>query len=94
IVQGLGAVAGQRIADHPLVDKISFTGSTAVGKHLLASCAGNLKRVSLELGGKSPVVIYPDADLERAMDGAAMSIFGNTGQVCAAGSRLYVHETE
>ena len=92
IVQGLGAVAGQRIADHPLVDKISFTGSTAVGKHLLASCAGNLKRVSLELGGKSPVVIYPDADLERAMDGAAMSIFGNTGQVCAAGSRLYVHE--
>ncbi|PGK53066.1 betaine-aldehyde dehydrogenase, partial [Priestia megaterium] len=72
------------------MDKISFTGSTAVGKHLLASCAGNLKRVSLELGGKSPVVIYPDADLERAMDGAAMSIFGNTGQVCAAGSRLYV----
>ncbi|NKX54215.1 aldehyde dehydrogenase family protein [Arthrobacter mobilis] len=93
IVQGLGAVAGQRIADHPQVDKISFTGSTAVGKHLLASCAGNLKRVSLELGGKSPVVIYPDADLERAVEGAAMSIFGNTGQVCAAGSRLYVHET-
>ena len=92
IVQGLGTVAGQRIADHPLVDKISFTGSTAVGKHLLASCAGNLKRVSLELGGKSPVVIYPDADLDRAIDGAAMSIFGNTGQVCAAGSRLYVHE--
>jgi phenylacetaldehyde dehydrogenase len=92
IVQGLGAVAGQRIADHPQVDKISFTGSTAVGKHLLASCAGNLKRVSLELGGKSPVVIYPDADLERAVEGAAMSIFGNTGQVCAAGSRLYVHD--
>lgn len=92
IVQGLGQVAGQALADHPLVDKISFTGSTAVGKHLLASCAGNLKRVSLELGGKSPVVIYPDADLAKAIPGAAMSIFANTGQVCAAGSRLYVHD--
>lgn len=92
VVQGLGPVAGQRLADHPDVDKISFTGSTAVGKRLLASCAGNLKRVSLELGGKSPVVVYPDADLERAIPGAAMGIFGNTGQICAAGSRLYVHD--
>lgn len=92
VVQGLGPEAGQRLADHPDVDKISFTGSTAVGKRLLASCAGNLKRVSLELGGKSPVVIYPDADLDRAIPGAAMGIFGNTGQICAAGSRLYVHE--
>ncbi len=92
VVQGLGPVAGQRLADHPDVDKISFTGSTAVGKRLVASCAGNLKRVSLELGGKSPVVIYPDADLDRAIPGAAMSIFGNAGQVCASGSRLYVHD--
>jgi phenylacetaldehyde dehydrogenase len=92
VVQGLGPVAGQALADHPDVDKVSFTGSTAVGKRLLASAAGNLKRLSLELGGKSPVVIYPDADLAKAIPGAAMSIFANSGQVCAAGSRLYVHE--
>jgi phenylacetaldehyde dehydrogenase len=91
IIQGLGHVAGQRLVEHPDVDKISFTGSTAVGKRLLSSSAGNLKRLSLELGGKSPVVIYPDADLDKAIPGAAMSIFANTGQVCAAGSRLYVH---
>jgi phenylacetaldehyde dehydrogenase len=91
IVQGLGHVAGQRLVDHADVDKISFTGSTTVGKRLLASSAGNLKRLSLELGGKSPVVIYPDADLDKAIPAAAMSIFANTGQVCAAGSRLYVH---
>lgn len=92
VVQGLGPVAGQALADHPDVDKVSFTGSTAVGKRLLASAAGNLKRLSLELGGKSPVVIYADADLGKAIPGAAMSIFANSGQVCAAGSRLYVHE--
>lgn len=92
VVQGLGPVAGQALADHPDVDKVSFTGSTAVGKRLLASAAGNLKKLSLELGGKSPVVIYADADLAKAIPGAAMSIFANSGQVCAAGSRLYVHE--
>lgn len=92
VVQGLGPVAGQALADHPDVDKVSFTGSTAVGKRLLASAAGNLKKLSLELGGKSPVVIYPDADMAKAIPGAAMSIFANSGQVCAAGSRLYVHE--
>lgn len=92
VVQGLGTVAGQAIADHPDVDKVSFTGSTAVGRRLLQSAAGNLKRLSLELGGKSPVVIYPDADLSEAIPAAAMSIFANSGQVCAAGSRLYVHE--
>lgn len=92
VVQGVGSVAGQALADHPDVDKLSFTGSTAVGKSLLTSVAGNLKRLSLELGGKSPVVIFPDADLEQAVPAAAMSIFANSGQVCAAGSRLYVHE--
>ena len=92
IVTGLGHEAGQALVDHPGVDKISFTGSTAVGKSILASAAGNLKRVALELGGKSPVFIFPDADLERAMDAAARGIFGNTGQVCAAGSRLFVHK--
>lgn len=91
IVTGLGATAGQALVDHPGVDKISFTGSTAVGQRLLAAAAGNLKRVSLELGGKSPVFIFPDADLERATDAAARGIFANAGQVCAAGSRLFVH---
>lgn len=93
IVTGLGHEAGQAIVDHPGVDKISFTGSTLVGKAILASAAGNLKRVALELGGKSPVFIFPDADLDRAMDAAARGIFGNTGQVCAAGSRLFVHRS-
>ena len=93
IVTGLGHEAGQAIVAHPGVDKISFTGSTAVGKSLLTQAAGNLKRVSLELGGKSPVFIFADADVERAMDAAARGIFGNTGQVCAAGSRLFVHRS-
>lgn len=91
IVTGLGSTAGQALVDHPDVDKISFTGSTPVGKSILAAAGGNLKRVSLELGGKSPVFIFADADLNRAMDAAARGIFGNTGQVCAAGSRLFVH---
>lgn len=93
IVTGLGTAAGQALVDHPGVDKISFTGSTAVGKRILASAASNLKRLTLELGGKSPVFIFPDADLERATDAAARGIFANTGQVCAAGSRLFVHRS-
>ena len=93
IVTGLGHEAGQAIVDHPGVDKISFTGSTLVGKSILGSAAGNLKRVALELGGKSPVFIFADADLDRAIDAAARGIFGNTGQVCAAGSRLFVPRT-
>ncbi|WP_433875552.1 aldehyde dehydrogenase family protein [Sinomonas atrocyanea] len=92
VVQGLGAVAGQALAEHPLVDKISFTGSTAVGQHLLRTVSHTLKRISLELGGKSPVVVFDDADLDQAIPGAAQAIFANAGQVCAAGSRLYVHE--
>ncbi len=93
IVTGLGHVAGQALVDHPDVDKISFTGSTAVGKRILAAAGGNLKRVSLELGGKSPVFVFPDADLERAIPAVARGIFANSGQVCAAGSRLFVHRT-
>ena len=91
IVTGLGPVAGQALVDHPGVDKLSFTGSTAVGQRILAGAAGNLKRVSLELGGKSPVFVFADADLERATAAAAAGIFANAGQVCAAGSRLFVH---
>jgi phenylacetaldehyde dehydrogenase len=93
IITGLGSSAGQALVDHPGVDKISFTGSTAVGQRILAAAAGNLKRLSLELGGKSPVFVFPDADLERATDAAARGIFANAGQVCAAGSRLFVHRS-
>lgn len=92
VVTGFGDPAGKALVDHPDVDKISFTGSTVVGKSIVAGAAGNLKRVALELGGKSPVVIFPDADLERAIPGAADGIFRNSGQVCVAGSRLYVHK--
>lgn len=90
IVPGVGAIAGETLATSNDVDKISFTGSTAVGKHLQRATAGTLKRLSLELGGKSPVLIFADADLDRAIESAAMSIFNNSGQVCAAGSRVYV----
>jgi phenylacetaldehyde dehydrogenase len=92
IVTGFGDPAGKALVAHPDVDKISFTGSTLVGKSILAAAAGNLKRVSLELGGKSPVIVFPDADLERATAAAAEGIFRNAGQICVAGSRLYVHK--
>ncbi|MBO4225274.1 aldehyde dehydrogenase [Bradyrhizobium neotropicale] len=90
IVTGLGGVAGAALAEHDDVDKISFTGSTAVGKSLIGAARGNLKRLTLELGGKSPTIILPDADLAKAIPGAANAIFLNSGQVCVAGSRLYV----
>lgn len=90
IITGVGAVTGAALAEHDDVDKISFTGSTAVGKALIGAARGNLKRLTLELGGKSPTVILPDADLTRAIPGAANAIFFNSGQVCVAGSRLYV----
>lgn len=92
IVTGYGTTAGAALVDHPMVDKVSFTGSTAVGKAIVRASTGNLKRVTLELGGKSPVVIFADADLDKAIPAAAMGIFGNAGQVCAAGSRLFIHE--
>ena len=91
IVTGFGET-GAAIVDHPGVDKVSFTGSTEVGKLILKAATGNLKRVTLELGGKSPVLVFPDADMSTAIDGATRGIFTNTGQVCAAGSRLFAHE--
>lgn len=94
IVTGLGAVAGAALAEHDGVDKISFTGSTAVGKSLIGAARGNLKRLTLELGGKSPTIIFPDADIDRAIAGAGNSIFRNSGQICVAGSRLYVAEKQ
>ncbi|MDD3764898.1 MAG: aldehyde dehydrogenase family protein [Nevskiales bacterium] len=80
---------GQHIVDHPGIAKISFTGSTAVGKRIAACVANDLKRVTLELGGKSPTVILPDADLETAIPGAAQAVFVNSGQICFAGTRLF-----
>lgn len=90
VVTGFGPTAGQALVDHRGVDKISFTGSTAVGKQIVRSASDNLKRVTLELGGKSPLIVFDDADLDRAIPSAANAIFFNTGQVCLAGSRLFV----
>jgi phenylacetaldehyde dehydrogenase len=90
IVTGLGATAGAALAQHPDVDKVAFTGSTATGRRILEAAQGNLKKVTLELGGKSPAIVLEDADLELAIPGAANAIFFNSGQVCVAGSRLYV----
>ena len=92
IVPGFGETAGAALAAHPQVDKVAFTGSTEVGKLILQAAAGNLKKVSLELGGKSPNVILGDANLEEAIPGAAGAIFFNQGQVCCAGSRLFVQK--
>src|SRR5271168_1357449 len=93
IVPGFGETAGAALAAHPDVDKIAFTGSTEVGKLIVHAAAGNLKKVSLELGGKSPNVVFKDADLETAIPGAASAIFFNHGQCCCAGSRLYVEKS-
>ncbi len=93
LITGLGAEAGAALAAHKDVDKVAFTGSTQTGRAVLLASAGNLKRVSLELGGKSPVIIMPDADLDAAIAGAANAIFFNGGQVCIAGSRLYAHRS-
>jgi len=92
IIPGFGETAGAALAAHPGVDKIAFTGSTEVGKLIIQAAAGNLKKVSLELGGKSPNVIFADADIESAIPGAASAIFFNHGQCCCAGSRLYVEK--
>ena len=92
IVTGLGHEAGSALAAHPQVDKIAFTGSVETGRKIVQGALGNLKKVSLELGGKSPSLIFADADLEKAIPQAAMSVFYNSGQICIAGARLYIHE--
>jgi phenylacetaldehyde dehydrogenase len=93
IVPGFGETAGAALAAHPQVDKIAFTGSTEVGKLILQAAAGNMKKVSLELGGKSPNIVLEDADMKATIPGAASAIFFNHGQCCCAGSRLYVQES-
>jgi phenylacetaldehyde dehydrogenase len=93
IIPGFGETAGAALAAHPDVDKVAFTGSTEVGRLIVAAAAGNLKKVSLELGGKSPNIVFADADLECAIAGSANAIFFNQGQMCVAGSRLFVHKS-
>lgn len=93
ILNGFGETVGAAIASHPDIDKVAFTGSTEVGKMIVRAATGNLKKITLELGGKSPVIVFGDADLKSASEGAAAGIFYNQGQVCTAGSRLYVHKS-
>ncbi len=92
VLTGFGEGAGAPLAAHPKVDKVAFTGSTEVGRLIVKAAAGNLKKVTLELGGKSPAIVFPDADLDKAIAGTASAIFFNQGQCCCAGSRLMVHE--
>lgn len=92
VVTGFGPTAGAAIAEHAGVDKVAFTGSTEVGRLIQRAAAGNLKSVSLELGGKSPNIVFADADLSAAVQGAIGGIFFNQGEVCCAGSRLFVEE--
>lgn len=92
IVPGLGSVAGQYIAEHARIAKVAFTGSTATGRRIVQASSGNLKKVQLELGGKGANIVFADADLAAAVNGAAWAIFHNQGQACIAGSRLVLHE--
>jgi acyl-CoA reductase-like NAD-dependent aldehyde dehydrogenase len=93
VVTGFGTEAGAPLLTHPGVDKISFTGSKAVGQLIQRTCADQLKRVTLELGGKSPNIVFADAGLDQAIEGTALGIFGNQGEVCSAGSRVFVHRS-
>ena len=92
VVPGPGGTVGNALVTHPGVDKIAFTGDTSTGKQIMKTCADGLKKVSLELGGKSPNIVFADADLDSASRGALNAIFYNKGEVCAAGSRLFVEE--
>src|SRR5271155_2119618 len=92
VVPGYGETAGAALASHPDADKVAFTGSPVTGQSIIRASAGNLKRVSLELGGKSPDIVFADADIEAAVPGAAMAVFANSGQICRAGTRLFVEQ--
>ena len=93
IITGNGHTAGDRMVKHPDVDKVAFTGSTEIGKLINRNATETLKHVTLELGGKSPVVVMPDVDVAETAPGVAGAIFFNSGQVCVAGSRLYAHKS-
>jgi aldehyde dehydrogenase (NAD+) len=92
VVPGYGETAGAALSSHPDVDKVAFTGSHVTGQSIIKASAGNLKRVSLELGGKSPDIVFADADIEQAVPGAAMAVFANSGQICSAGTRMFVEQ--
>jgi acyl-CoA reductase-like NAD-dependent aldehyde dehydrogenase len=93
VVPGYGETAGAALASHPDIDKVAFTGSTEVGRLIAKAAAENLTKVSLELGGKAPNIVFADSNLDHAVAGAMMGIFYNQGQVCCAGSRLFVEES-
>jgi aldehyde dehydrogenase (NAD+) len=93
VVTGLGAEAGAALAAHMDVDRIAFTGSTVTGREIIKASAGNMKRIQLELGGKSPDIVFADADLAKAVPGAAMGVFNNSGQICSAGTRIFVQRS-
>src|SRR5260221_1150889 len=88
-----GSTAGAAMAEHSDIGKIAFTGSTAVGRRILTAASGNMKKVTLELGGKSPNIIFPDANLDLAFEAAVSAFCKNSGQICSAGTRLFVHES-
>src|SRR3954453_19646947 len=93
VVTGYGAEAGEALARHPDVDRIAFTGSTVTGRKIIEASTVNIKRLQLELGGKSPDIVFADADLDKAVPGAAMGVFNNTGQICYAGTRVLVQRS-
>jgi acyl-CoA reductase-like NAD-dependent aldehyde dehydrogenase len=93
VVPGFGQRAGAALSLHPGIDKIAFTGSTGVGRQILQAAASNMKKVTLELGGKSPNIIFADADLDKAVEAAVVGFCRNSGQICSAGTRLFVHES-
>ena len=93
IVTGVGEIAGAALTAHPDVDKVAFTGSTEVGRKIIHAAAGNLKKITLELGGKSPMIVLPDADIDEVVNGCMIGSFFNSGQSCMAGSRLLVHRS-
>jgi aldehyde dehydrogenase (NAD+) len=93
VVTGLGAEAGAALAAHMDVDRVAFTGSTATGREIIKASATNMKRIQLELGGKSPDIVFADADLDKAVPGAAMGVYNNSGQICSAGTRIFVERS-
>jgi acyl-CoA reductase-like NAD-dependent aldehyde dehydrogenase len=93
VLPGAGSAIGDALVTHPLIRKVSFTGSTEIGRHIMALASHDLKRISLELGGKSPNIVFADADWERAAESSPMSVFANTGQDCCARSRMFVERS-
>jgi betaine-aldehyde dehydrogenase len=91
VITGPGSEVGSALVSHPLVEKIAFTGETETGRRIMAQAAGTIKKVSLELGGKSPNIVFPDADLDEAINGSLFAIYTNAGQRCTARTRLFLH---